>query len=260
LIQFLALVYPYLSISIPELTGVLGFMFDLIAFDADDTLWDNERLYLDVQDRFTQLVSPYYPAGQVKEALYQTEMRNLISFGYGIKAFALSMIETAVEITEGKISSQELGEIVAWAHEMVEAGVLVFEGVEEVLQSLAPDHDLMLITKGDLADQQNKLAHSGLGQYFRFVEIVSHKTREIYTGILEKHAVAPERFLMVGNSLRSDILPVVELGGKAVYIPYHQTWAHENDVHIPEDGIYHELENISLLPEFVRKASLGEIL
>jgi putative hydrolase of the HAD superfamily len=233
-------------------------MFDLIAFDADDTLWDNERLYVEVQRRFKHLLSPYCSPEDTSQALYQTEMRNLIPFGYGIKAFALSMVETAVQVTGGRITADELGQIVAWAHEMVESPVLVFEGVEGVLQSLARDHALMLITKGDLADQQNKLGHSGLGSYFRFVEIVSHKTREIYAGILEKRAVAPERFLMVGNSLRSDILPVIELGGSAVYIPYHQTWVHENDVHIPAGSHFHELENICLLPEFVRSATRGE--
>jgi putative hydrolase of the HAD superfamily len=232
-------------------------MYDLIAFDADDTLWDNERLYLDVQDRFTRLVSPYYPSDLVKQALYKTEMRNLASFGYGIKAFALSMIETAVEITEGRISSLELGKIVDWAHEMVEAGVLVFEGVEDVLKSLFRDHQLMLITKGDLGDQQAKLSRSGLGSYFHYVEIVSHKTRESYLEILNKYGADPECFLMVGNSLRSDILPILELGGTAVYIPYHQTWAHENDVHIPEDADYHQLEDISLLPGLITELKNG---
>jgi putative hydrolase of the HAD superfamily len=233
--------------------------YDLIAFDADDTLWDNERLYVEVQARFKQLLSPYCSPEETSRALYQTEMRNLVSFGYGIKAFALSLVETAVQVTGGRISAKKLGQIVTWAHEMVESPVLVFDGVEEVLQSLAQDYYLMLITKGDLADQQNKLVHSKLGEYFRFVEIVSHKTREIYAGILEKHAVAPDRFLMVGNSLRSDILPVIELGGSAVYVPYDQTWVHENDVHIPEGNHYHELENICLLPEFIRQASQEEV-
>lgn len=228
-------------------------MYDLIGFDADDTLWDNERLYVAVQARFIQLLSPYCLTEEVRQALYRTEMRNLASFGYGIKAFALSMVETAVEVSAGRITARELGQIIAWAHEMVEEGVLVFEGVEEVLESLARDHRLMLITKGDLGDQQTKLARSGLGSYFQHVEIVSHKTTASYREILERHAVSPDRFLMVGNSLRSDILPILELGGSAVYIPYHQTWVHENDVRIPESAAYHELENIRLLSGFIRK-------
>jgi putative hydrolase of the HAD superfamily len=227
--------------------------FDVIAFDADDTLWHNESLYAATQDRFKDMLAPYHSPEMVEKALYETEMRNLQLFGYGIKAFALSMIETAIELTDGKISGQELKVVVDQARWMLETDIQVFEHVEEVLGELAGTHDLMLITKGDLLDQEGKIARSGLGDHFRYVEIVSDKTREIYATILARHQIDPPRFLMVGNSMRSDILPVLELGGQAVYIPHHLTWAHEHATPTEErhNGFY-ELEHIGQLLNFLK--------
>jgi len=202
-------------------------LFDVIAFDADDTLWHTERLYAETQVRFRRLLAQYHSPEWIDERLYQTEMRNLQHFGYGLKAFTLSMIETAVELTEGRIPGREIQMIIDFAKEMLNAEVQLLEYAAETVARLAAAHALMLITKGDLFDQEAKIARSGLARHFRYIEIVSDKTRESYEALLKKHAVAPEHFLMIGNSLRSDILPVLALGGCAVYIPYHVTWAHE---------------------------------
>jgi putative hydrolase of the HAD superfamily len=226
--------------------------FDLIAFDADDTLWHNERLYAETQTRFTQLLSQYHPAEWVSARLYQTETNNLQHFGYGIKAFALSMIETAVDLTEGRILGSDIQKIIGWAREMLSAEVELLAQVGEVLPELAKKYPLMLITKGDLLDQETKLARSGLGGYFQYVEVVSQKTRASYEKLLKKQAVQPERFLMVGNSLRSDILPVLELGGSAVYVPYELTWLHEA-AELPPPGTagFTQLADLGGLPDWL---------
>lgn len=220
--------------------------FDLIAFDADDTLWHNETLYAQTQQRFTELLAPYQNRDDVMARLYQTEMRNLHSFGYGIKGFTLSMIETAIQLTAGQISGREIQSIIDFAHDMLAADVRLLEGVQDTIAALAPRYPLMIITKGDLFDQETKLARSGLGEYFRRFEILPDKTRERYAALLARQTVDPARFLMIGNSLRSDILPVIELGGQAVYIPYELTWAHE----VVDTGLhrYHQIANITALP------------
>jgi len=227
-------------------------MFDLIAFDADDTLWHNEALYVEAQDRLKQLLAPYAPPDAVQQALDTIEQRNLPTYGYGIKGFALSMIETAVLVSKGRVTAHEVQQIIGFAHAMLEAPVRLLEGARECIAELAPSYRLMLITKGDLLDQQRKIAGSGLEQYLTQVEIVSSKTDATYAAILARHAVAPSRFLMVGNSLKSDILPVLEIGGHAVYIPYHTTWNHEVPVESAlTDAAYHQLESISALPDLV---------
>jgi putative hydrolase of the HAD superfamily len=224
--------------------------FDLIAFDADDTLWQNERLFINAQQRFIQLLSQYHPPEWISQRLDATEARNIEHFGYGIKAFALSMIETAVELTEGRVAGEDIGVLVDLARQMLRAPVELLEGVAEVIPQLAARHRLMLITKGDLLDQESKINRSGLAQYFPYVEIVSQKTPATYTRILERYGIAPARFLMIGNALRSDILPVLELGGNAVYIPQDTTWAHEAATP-PPDGYpgYYALNHLTeLLP------------
>ena len=223
--------------------------FQVIAFDADDTLWHNERLYVNAQARFGELLAHYHSPEWIDERLYQAEMRNLPHFGYGIKAFALSMIETAVELTEGRISGRDIQLIMDTAKEMLAAEVELLEHAAETVADLAHSYALMLITKGDLHDQERKIARSGLGPHFQHVEIVSEKSRGTYTALLQRHAIPPERFLMVGNSLRSDILPVLALGASAVYVPYRLTWAHEVVEPPPaEQPGYFELEHLGLLP------------
>ena len=199
-------------------------MFDLIALDADDTLWHNERLYLATASQFREMLLPYHSAEWIEERLNATESKNLQHFGYGVKGFMLSMIETAIELTEGRISGAEILRILEWGREMLCAPIELLEGVRETVEDLARDRRLMLLTKGDLFDQENKLARSGLGHCFSAIEVVAEKTALTYRTILTRHGVRAEHFLMVGNSLRSDILPVLELGGTAIHIPSATTW------------------------------------
>lgn len=224
-------------------------MFDVIAFDADDTLWHNEPHYRNVQQRVIEILARHHDAEWIRQRMDETEIRNLAHYGYGAKGFTLSLIETAIELTEGQISGQEIGQIIALTKEMLRAPIELLDGVRETIEQLAATHPLMLITKGDLFDQESKLARSGLGDYFNRIEIVPTKTTQIYAAIAAKHALDPARFLMVGNSLKSDILPVLALGGHAVYIPYVTTWEHER---VPEselaDKHFHELPHLAHLP------------
>lgn len=227
-------------------------MIDIIAFDADDTLWHNETLYRGTEKRFQQLLAGYQPEEQTEQALFQTEMRNLPLYGYGIKSFALSMIETAIEVSQARIAAGQIQEIIGLVKAMLEARVELLDHVADVIPLLAQRCTLMLVTKGDLRDQEAKLAGSGLAQHFDHVEIVRDKNVDVYRSLLARNNVAPQRFLMVGNSLRSDVLPVVELGGHAVHIPYQITWAHEvvQGAHGAQGG-YVELAHIGMLPGHV---------
>jgi len=235
-------------------------VFDVIAFDGDDTLWHNEILYARAQDRFKHLLLAYPPgaaphdAERINQELFRTEMRNLHQYGYGIKGFALSMIETAIELTRGQVSGQDVQRILAIAQDMLNADVELLDHARAALAQLSESHTLMIITKGDLLDQERKLNKSGIAPYFQFIEIVSDKTRQAYQTILNKYKIAPARFLMVGNSLKSDVLPVIALGGRAVYIPYHITWAHEASVETEsaEQG-YYQLEHLGLLPALIEQ-------
>jgi putative hydrolase of the HAD superfamily len=231
-------------------------MFDLIAFDADDTLWHNETLYTQIQDKLKALLTSYVDSETVEQRLYETEMRNLKYYGYGIKSFTLSMIETAIGLTKGKIQGAEVQQIIDFGREMLTAEVQLLEHAEETLSKLAQSYELMVITKGDLLDQKSKLSRSHLSDYFQYVEVVSDKTRQTYETLLAKHGIKPQRFLMVGNSLKSDILPVLALGGHAVYVPYQTTWAHEIvDSPLVEHDRYYELEHIGQLPGLVEELS-----
>jgi putative hydrolase of the HAD superfamily len=228
--------------------------FDVIAIDADDTLWHTERLYVDAQARFARLLARYHSPDWINQSLDQAESRNIAHFGYGIKSFALSMIETAVELTEGRISGQDIQVIIDLAKEMLGSQVELLEHVAETIPRLAEKTPLMLVTKGDLLDQESKIARSGLGEYFQQIEVVSDKTSESYARLLKRHSILPERFLMVGNSLRSDILPVLELGASAVLIPYDLTWVHEQAEKPPEGqpGFY-QVEHLGLLPGLLQR-------
>ena len=224
----------------------------LIGIDADDTLWHNERYYEEAQAHFVQLLCHYHAEEWIRERLFQTETRNIQHFGYGIKAFVLSMIETGVELTEGRISGQDVRSLIDVAHGMLNAKVELLEQVAETLPTLAGSYRLALITKGDLLDQENKVTRSGLGLYFNDIEIVSHKTTEVYARLLTRQAVAADNFVMVGNSLRSDILPVLELGGSGIYIPYASTWQHEA-ADQPATGTrgFYALDHFGQLPELL---------
>jgi len=232
-------------------------MLDFIAFDADDTLWHNETIYSLTQDKLKRLLSKYRDIDTLEDDLYAVEGRNLQYFGYGIKSFTLSMIETAIELTDGQVQGRDIEKIITFAREMLETPTQLLEHVEEIIAALSKTHKLMIITKGDLFDQETKIAQSGLADYFTYIEIVSEKSPDTYKTLLNKHNINPSRFLMAGNSLRSDVLPVVEIGGQAVHIPYHITWQHETaDSEAQAD--YFELEHIGLLPALIEKLSKGE--
>ena len=227
-------------------------MITVIAFDADDTLWHNESLYNMTQSRFAELLAPYHPPQEVEQRLYETEVRNLNFYGYGVKSFTLSMIETAIELSEGRVCGKEIQEIINFARWMLNEPIELLDGVEQTVVDMSKKYTLMVITKGDLFDQESKVARSGLADYFTHVEIVSEKTPEVYRMLLEKHNIAPEQFLMAGNSVPSDVLPIVDIGGQAVHIPYHITWQHEivaNNPTKPQD--YFTLERISQLPGLI---------
>jgi putative hydrolase of the HAD superfamily len=229
-------------------------MFDLIAFDADDTLWHNESIYQAVQQRYAALLAPYAGPTEVQDRLFQQEMGNLALYGYGIKSFTLSMIETAISLSQGAIHATEITQIIGFAKEMLSADVSLLDQVQETVRELTPNYRLMIITKGDLLDQTQKLSRSGLAEDFQHVEVVSHKNPAAYGEILRRYNTTPDRFLMVGNSLKSDVLPVLALGGHAVYVPYHLTWKHEVVQDEPTDTAhYHRLSHLSQLPELVAR-------
>jgi putative hydrolase of the HAD superfamily len=225
---------------------------EVIAFDADDTLWHNEEIFYSTHDKFKELLSKYHDEEWIVERLYQTESRNILHFGYGVKGFTLSMIETAIELSENRISAAEIQSIIELGKEMMKAPVELLEGVKETIEQLAINFDLMMITKGDLFHQESKIARSGLARFFRRIEIVSEKDAGVYERITAKHSIAPQQFLMVGNSLKSDILPVVAMGGIAVHVPYKTEWIHERVAKEDLDGkSYFEIQHIGLLPDFL---------
>src|ERR1700716_1359494 len=217
----------------------------VVGFDGDDTLWHNETRFNLTQNELRDLLRRHVPDADVEAHLAETEMRNLGMYGYGVKAFTLSMIETAIQVTNGKIPASDLEVILGWGKRMLMEPTELLEGVEAALFDLSQRFDLLLITKGDLFDQESKLARSGLGEMFSGVEIVSEKNVETYRALLGRRGVKPEEFVMVGNSLRSDVAPVVELGARAVHIPYHVTWRHE---HVDEEALpgegWHRLASI----------------
>lgn len=206
-----------------ELTGITH-----VAFDADDTLWGHEHIFVDAKKRCLDLLAPYLTPGlDLEEELYKFEAINLKIFGYGVKGFVLSMIETAVEISGGKITAREIQQIINLGKEMLDHPIDLLPFVYEAVDALEDHFHIMIITKGDLFDQENKVARSGLADRFHDVEIVSEKSPGSYAEILRRKRIAPGNFLMIGNSLRSDVLPVVEVGARAIHLPYEYTWHHE---------------------------------
>lgn len=225
----------------------------VIGLDADDTLWHNEIIFQDVQERYRRLLSEYHDASAVDRTLLATEKRNIEHYGYGIKGFTLSAIETAIELTRGKISAQEIQTLIELGREMLAHPVELLDGVAETLATLAESHRLLVITKGDLVDQQRKLAKSGLVAHFADVEIVSEKDRATYESILKRQGAEPAEFLMVGNSLKSDVLPVLEVGASAAHVPYKVTWALEHSDQVPDaPDRFFRLSNIRELLALVR--------
>lgn len=231
----------------------------IIAFDADDTLWVNETIFTDTQELCKSILAPYIKPELMEDKLYEIERRNLRHFGYGIKGFMLSMIETAIEISEGSISAKEIQKIIELGKEMIAHPVHLLDRVEDTIRILSEQYELMIITKGDLFDQESKVARSGLADFFTKIEIISEKDKSSYRRVLQRHQIKPQEFIMVGNSLKSDVLPICELGGRAVHIPFHTTWALEQiDDHKVQHIQYTELSSISQLPSFLEKTYLND--
>ena len=224
-------------------------MFDVIGFDADDTLWHSEDGFRVNEERFVELIAPFAPQGvDVKAALTATERKNLATFGYGVKSFGLSMVEAAVTISGGRVPSTIVAEMVEMVRSQLEEPVRLLDHVPEVLAAVGSTHRMILITKGDLIHQSHKVTTSGLAHHFEHVEIVLEKDPETYATLLSRHSIDPTRFCMVGNSVRSDILPVLSLGGHGVHIPYPILWDLE---HVEYDKNFVELESLAALPAWL---------
>lgn len=224
-------------------------MIRIIGFDADDTLWRNEDIFERAHERYRALLAKYHPRAEVDRMLFATEVKNLPLYGYGVKGFMLSCVETAIALTQGKVTAGEIDEILATGHEMLAHPVELLAGVADVVPALARDHRLLLITKGDLRHQERKVAESGLAAHFHAVEILSEKDGPAYERVLRRHGVALDEFAMVGNSLKSDILPVLQLGGAGVHVPYHLTWQHEHAEVAPAAQLrFRQIANLVELP------------
>ncbi|MCD2258698.1 HAD family hydrolase [Psychroserpens luteolus] len=199
----------------------------VIGFDADDTLWVNETYFRDAELEFAKLMAPYETANKIDQELFKKEMDNLSLYGYGVKGFVLSMVESAIELSNGSVSNDTIEKILAIGKDMLNKPVELLDGVEETLKNLSLDYRLILVTKGDLLDQERKLEKSNLSSYFHHIEVLSDKKEINYSKLLNHLDINPSEFLMVGNSLKSDILPLVNLKAKAVHVPFHTTWLHE---------------------------------
>lgn len=223
-----------------------------IAFDADDTLWHNERFFRMTQDRFASLLSGYADPDHLAERLLAAERRNIGRYGFGIKGFMLSMIETSLEVTENRVPGRVIADLIAAGQEMLGHPIELLDGARETVESLAGEFTLLLITKGDLLDQERKLAQSGLGDFFDGVEIVSDKNADTYRRIFARRDVQPEAALMAGNSLKSDVNPVVEAGGWGVFVPHGLTWEIEAAEPPGDAERYRRINSLAELPDLVR--------
>jgi putative hydrolase of the HAD superfamily len=219
-----------------------------IAFDADDTLWHSERVFRLTEERFAALLTDYIDSEGLSRRLLETEKRNLDFYGYGRKGFVLSMIETAIDVTEGKVPTAILKDLIDLGRDMAAHPIEILPDVRETLETVAQRYRILLITKGDLLDQEQKLARSGLGELFHAVEIVSDKAPPTYQRIFTRHGDGPQRGMMVGNSLKSDVIPAIEAGGWGVFIPHALTWTAEHADPPKESPRFRQLERIGEVP------------
>ncbi|NNL18827.1 MAG: HAD family hydrolase [Boseongicola sp.] len=222
-----------------------------LCFDADDTLWHNERFFQMTQAHFATLLADYVESDHLAERLLDAEKRNLGRYGFGIKGFMLSMIETALDVTDKNVPGHVIAEIISAGQDMLAHPIELLPGVEDTIAQLAPDYTLILITKGDLLDQERKIAQSGLGEVFDGLEIVSDKSAVAYSEIFSRYETPPERTLMVGNSMKSDVLPAIEAGAWGVYIPHGMTWGIEAAP--PPEGHprFYEAREFTQLPKII---------
>lgn len=217
----------------------------VVGFDADDTLWINEPYFQETENKFVELLKPHIAESAIKKELFETEMKNLDIYGYGIKSFILSMVETALQLSQNAIKTDEIEQIIEYGKEMLQHPVYLLPGVEDVLKYLHPRYRLILVTKGDLLDQERKLKKSGLAGYFHHIEIMSDKTEENYLKLLKHLDIKATEFAMIGNSMKSDVLPVFNTGATAFFVPYSATWEHEEvENHISDERIVN-IQNIT---------------
>jgi putative hydrolase of the HAD superfamily len=219
-----------------------------IGFDADDTLWQNESFFRMTEQRFTELLSEHGEHQVISARLLEAERRNLRFYGFGVKGFTLSMIETALEVTGGQVSASVIAEILSFGRQMLQNPVETLPNARETLDALAGKYRILLITKGDLFDQERKLAQSGLGEYFSAIEIVSDKTPDTYRRIFTRHGDGPERAAMVGNSLKSDVVPAIRAGSWGVYVPHELTWVLEHEEAPEADPRFRRIADLGQLP------------
>lgn len=225
----------------------------VIGFDADDTLWVNETYYRDAETEFANLLSQFETPNKIDQELFKMEMKNLAVYGYGVKGFVLSMIEMALELSNNTISNAAINKIINIGKTMINKPVELLEGVETVLKSLSKDYKLIVATKGDLLDQERKLEKSGLLDYFHHIEVLSDKKEENYSKLLNHLEIKPSEFLMIGNSLKSDILPLIKIKAKAIHVPFHTTWAHEDvKVNGDESRQYKTVQQLSDILEIIK--------
>ena len=223
-------------------------MIEIVAFDADDTLWHSEGMFHRAATRMAEIVQPYASPEAVYARLHQIETGNHHLFGYGAKGFTLSMVETAIELSGARIDASGIGEIIAMGKALLESPVDLLDGVPEVLEAVGRRYPLYLVTKGDPVDQRRKITKSGLAGRFKGIEIVQEKKAPVYRDLFDRHGLDPASVVMVGNSVPSDVLPVIELGGRGVYIPYAVTASFERHRADPEHHRFHKLESIRQLP------------
>jgi putative hydrolase of the HAD superfamily len=229
---------------------VTGHPVEVVGLDGDDTLWHSEQLFVDTQARFRDLLAPHVdlPHDQLDARLLEVERRNLDSFGYGVKAFTLSLIETAIEVTGGELPGHDVQAILDLGRQLLDHPVQLLDGVPEAVDALTDRYRVLVITKGDLLHQESKVARSGLAEHLFAVEVVSEKDEATYRRVLARNRVDPAGFVMVGNSVRSDVLPVLGIGGRAVHIPYHVTWELEHAEADPDRHAFPVLASIAELP------------
>ena len=199
----------------------------VIAFDADDTLWVNETYFREAEHQFAKLLSKYETENKIDQELFKTEIKNLKLYGYGVKGFVLSMVECALELSNFKVNQKTIESILAIGKDMLEKPIEVLDGVEEVLKTLEGKYKLIVATKGDLLDQERKLEKSNLLKYFHHIEVMSDKKEKDYIKLINHLDIEPSELLMIGNSLKSDVLPLISVGASAIHVPFHTTWVHE---------------------------------
>ncbi|HJW31682.1 MAG TPA: HAD family hydrolase [Saprospiraceae bacterium] len=224
----------------------------VIAFDADDTLWVNEPYFQEVEHKFCSLLEDFLPAHAVSQELYAIEMKNLPLYGFGIKAFILSMIETVLKVTNNTAHPELIRRAIEYGQEMLNKPIELLDGVEDTLQQLKDHYRLVVATKGDLLDQERKLKKSGLEHFFHHIEIMSDKKESDYLKLLRHLDCAPADFLMIGNSIKSDVMPVLAIGGHAAHVPFHTIWVHERVENKIEHPCFYEISNIADITSFLQ--------